>query len=152
MKIFHMPEWAPRPCLDMKQPYGTVLVMGGLLNPLTNISYLICLRRQSARNSLLRNPIGIVSVSGLDFKVRSNDTGQNRLLCQTRPTRRWQGKRKMGRKRSVQICVDSGPGYRVYFALPDSVIILILLGGDKSSQERDIKQARAYWESYEPTK
>lgn len=34
-----------------------------------------------------------------------------------------------------------GPGYRVYYAIRQSQIILLLIGGDKSSQERDIKKA-----------
>lgn len=34
-----------------------------------------------------------------------------------------------------------GPGYRVYYTRRDKVIYLLLLGGDKSSQKRDIKHA-----------
>jgi putative addiction module killer protein len=33
------------------------------------------------------------------------------------------------------------PGYRVYFTRRDAVIYLLLLGGDKSTQKRDIKRA-----------
>ena len=33
------------------------------------------------------------------------------------------------------------PGYRVYFTRRDSVVYLLLLGGDKSTQKRDIKHA-----------
>jgi putative addiction module killer protein len=34
-----------------------------------------------------------------------------------------------------------GPGYRVYFTRRGEVVYLLLLGGDKSSQKRDIKRA-----------
>lgn len=37
--------------------------------------------------------------------------------------------------------VHVGPGYRVYFTRRGEVIYLLLLGGDKSSQKRDIKRA-----------
>lgn len=36
---------------------------------------------------------------------------------------------------------ESGPGYRVYFTRRGEVIYLVLLGGDKASQKRDIKRA-----------
>lgn len=39
--------------------------------------------------------------------------------------------------------VHIGPGYRVYFTRRGDVIYLLLLGGDKSSQKRDIKRAIA---------
>lgn len=38
--------------------------------------------------------------------------------------------------------VDVGPGYRLYFARRASVLIVMLAGGDKSSQARDIKRAQ----------
>lgn len=39
--------------------------------------------------------------------------------------------------------IHFGPGYRVYFVQRERVLILLLIGGDKSSQERDIKKAKA---------
>jgi putative addiction module killer protein len=37
--------------------------------------------------------------------------------------------------------VHHGPGYRVYFTRRDEVVYLLLVGGDKSTQKRDIKRA-----------
>ena len=41
-----------------------------------------------------------------------------------------------------------GPGYRLYFAIEKRKIILLLLGGDKGSQTRDIKKAKSYWQDF----
>jgi putative addiction module killer protein len=39
--------------------------------------------------------------------------------------------------------IDHGPGYRVYFMRRGPILVVLLCGGDKSSQARDIEQARA---------
>jgi putative addiction module killer protein len=41
-----------------------------------------------------------------------------------------------------------GPGYRVYFAERDGALIVLLAGGDKASQRRDIDEAKALWRSW----
>ena len=38
--------------------------------------------------------------------------------------------------------VDVGAGYRLYFTLREGVMIVLLVGGDKSTQAADIKQAK----------
>lgn len=40
-----------------------------------------------------------------------------------------------------ELRIDYGPGYRLYFVRRDSDIVILLCGGDKSTQDRDIKQA-----------
>ena len=44
--------------------------------------------------------------------------------------------------------IDFGPGYRIYFGEDGPRIVVLLAGGDKASQERDIKKAKMYWEDY----
>lgn len=43
--------------------------------------------------------------------------------------------------------IDFGPGYRVYFGV-DGDSIILLNGGDKDSQPRDIAKAKDYWRDY----
>ena len=47
-----------------------------------------------------------------------------------------------------ELRLDFGKGYRIYFKELDSVIILIVAGGDRSDQKRTIKQADKYLEEY----
>ncbi|MDF2939884.1 MAG: addiction module killer protein [Gammaproteobacteria bacterium] len=41
-----------------------------------------------------------------------------------------------------------GPGYRIYFGQEQSTIVILLCGGDKSNQNKDIKKAVRYWQDY----
>jgi putative addiction module killer protein len=42
-----------------------------------------------------------------------------------------------------ELRVDYGPGYRIYFCRRGEDMILLLCGGDKSTQDRDIRVAKA---------
>ncbi len=42
-----------------------------------------------------------------------------------------------------------GPGYRIYYAVVEERIILLLAGGDKKSQAKDIKIAKMMWNDYQ---
>ncbi len=42
----------------------------------------------------------------------------------------------------MELRVDTGPGYRVYFVQRGRVLIVLLCGGDKKSQKRDIERAQ----------
>ena len=41
-----------------------------------------------------------------------------------------------------ELRVDYGPGYRIYFMQKADVLIVLLVGGNKSSQDRDIRNAK----------
>ena len=45
--------------------------------------------------------------------------------------------------------IDYGPGYRLYYALRDNELVLLLIGGDKSSQRKDIEKAKRLNQEYE---
>ncbi|MEG4026153.1 type II toxin-antitoxin system RelE/ParE family toxin [Microcoleus sp. S13C4] len=59
----------------------------------------------------------------------------------------------LGNSKSVgegvcELKIDFGPGYRVYFGQLGSTIVLLLWGGDKRTQEQDIRKAYEYWKEY----
>jgi putative addiction module killer protein len=48
--------------------------------------------------------------------------------------------------------IDFGPGYRVYFGRDGEVLVILLTGGTKKWQQRDIDAAIAYWQDYKKGK
>ncbi|MBP6198115.1 MAG: type II toxin-antitoxin system RelE/ParE family toxin [Nitrospira sp.] len=50
-----------------------------------------------------------------------------------------------------ELRIDYGPGFRVYFGQDGTTVVLLLCGGDKSSQARDINTAQRYWSEYRRT-
>lgn len=59
----------------------------------------------------------------------------------------------LGNNRAVgdgvfELKIDYGPGYRIYYALDAKTVVLLLLGGDKSTQGKDIEQAKRYWTNH----
>lgn len=47
-----------------------------------------------------------------------------------------------------ELRIDAGPGYRIHYALDGVDIVLLLCGGDKSSQASDVQRARGYWDDW----
>jgi putative addiction module killer protein len=48
--------------------------------------------------------------------------------------------------------IDFGPGYRVYFGRDGQALVILLTGGTKKRQQRDIGEAHAYWKDYRQSK
>jgi len=47
-----------------------------------------------------------------------------------------------------ELRIHAGPGYRVYFGREGDAVVILLCGGDKGSQARDIERAQDYWRDY----
>lgn len=48
--------------------------------------------------------------------------------------------------------LNYGPGYRIYFAMDGKLIVILLAGGTKKRQQRDIESAQARWADYKARK
>jgi len=48
--------------------------------------------------------------------------------------------------------IDFGPGYRIYFGIDGDNLIILLFGGDKKTQGKDIEKAKKYWQNYKDRK
>ena len=62
------------------------------------------------------------------------------------------GHRKSVGKGVTELKVDYGPGYRIYIGQQGKRVIVLLGGGDKRRQQRDIEQAQDYWADYKKRK
>ncbi len=47
-----------------------------------------------------------------------------------------------------ELRIHYGPGYRVYYGEDGPAVVLLLCGGDKRGQRRDIARARRFWADY----
>ncbi|MBU3727789.1 MAG: type II toxin-antitoxin system RelE/ParE family toxin [Phycisphaerales bacterium] len=75
----------------------------------------------------LRDPIGRAAIQMRVDRLADGNPGLHRVL----------------RHGVHEMKIDVGPGYRVYYKLRGSDLVVLLAGGDKSTQERDI--VRAYY-------
>ncbi len=48
----------------------------------------------------------------------------------------------------IELRLDFGKGYRIYCGEEGNKLIILLIGGDKASQDKDIKDALEYWREY----
>lgn len=51
-----------------------------------------------------------------------------------------------------ELRIDFGPGYRVYYGEQGHEIVLLLMGGDKGTQQKDIRKAQEFWADYRNSK
>ena len=51
-----------------------------------------------------------------------------------------------------ELRVDCGPGYRVYFGQKGHTLVVLLCGGNKRTQQRDIRLAKEFWKDYNERK
>ena len=47
-----------------------------------------------------------------------------------------------------ELRIDFGPGYRIYYGRRGSLVVVLLCGGDKGTQARDILTAQKHWKEY----
>lgn len=47
-----------------------------------------------------------------------------------------------------ELKIKHGPGYRIYYGRDGDTLVILLCGGDKSTQDKDIAKAIKYWEQY----
>lgn len=48
----------------------------------------------------------------------------------------------------LELRISYGPGFRIYFGEDGTYVVILLCGGDKSSQRHDIARAHNYWTDY----
>ena len=51
-----------------------------------------------------------------------------------------------------ELGIDFGPGYRIYYGLDSEKLVILLVGGTKKRQGRDIEMAQACWKAYKQEK
>jgi putative addiction module killer protein len=51
-----------------------------------------------------------------------------------------------------ELRIDYGAGYRIYYGMEEKVIVILLVGGSKKSQAKDIAKAKEYWLEYKGKK
>lgn len=52
----------------------------------------------------------------------------------------------------LELRIDYGPGYRLYFGQEGESFVILLSGGDKKRQRQDIAHAKEYWHDYQESK
>jgi len=51
-----------------------------------------------------------------------------------------------GEKELFELRIHLSPGFRIYFGKKGKKLVILLCGGDKSTQKRDISRAKKYWD------
>ncbi|HEY4985651.1 MAG TPA: type II toxin-antitoxin system RelE/ParE family toxin [Bradyrhizobium sp.] len=56
---------------------------------------------------------------------------------------------QVGRRCGYRVRIDHGPGYRVYYTRRGKAVVILLCGGDKRTQSKDIRKAKDIAETLE---
>lgn len=104
--------------------------------------------------SILQDVIEYVSADGkIVFRewLRRLKDVQARAIIRVRLNRLRLG--NFGDAKSVgdgvfELRIPYGPGYRVYFGRIDNIIVILLCGGEKGTQKKDIAKAKKLWVDY----
>ena len=59
------------------------------------------------------------------------------------------GDHKFCRDGVSELRIDTGPGYRIYYATSGKEVVLLLCAGDKRTQDADIERAVSYWKDWQ---
>ena len=51
-----------------------------------------------------------------------------------------------------ELRIPKGPGLRVYYGFDGPEIVVLIGGGDKNSQRKDIRRAHEFWKEYQSAK
>ncbi len=83
----------------------------------------------------------------LEFQDWLDDLGDQRAQVRIAARLRRAGLGNLGDWQPIggsvsEMRVDTGPGYRLYFTRRGRTVIVVLIGGDKSTQKRDIRRAQ----------
>lgn len=79
----------------------------------------------------LKNPIAKATIARRIKNAIKGNFGDHKLLA--------------GTGGLYEMRIDTGKGYRIYYAQKGEIIYILLHGGDKSTQQTDIDKAKAIW-------
>lgn len=99
------------------------------MSPIGYIGYMIEVRRTEEFSRWLRRLRDANAVARIVARIRRMELGNL-------------GDSKSLRGDLMELRIDYGPGYRVYYVRRGAEIVILLCAGDKRTQQRDIKRAR----------
>ena len=80
------------------------------------------------------------------FESLRDERAQSRIIARLRQVRAGNlGDCKSVGEGVVELRIDVGPGYRLYCGRSGVTLVVLLCGGDKSTQTQDIERAKGFW-------
>jgi putative addiction module killer protein len=80
------------------------------------------------------------------FVSLRNERAQSRIIAKLRQVRAGNlGDCKSVGDGVIELRIDAGPGYRIYCGRSGVALVVLLCGGDKSTQSQDIERAKGFW-------